>query len=160
MLGKQRCDGINKESVNYYINGQDKFPESEVFQNGFHYDQLGLALDVDLNVERPMYENSKDTQLAGLATRTNPLMGTMKPLGVDLRNGNAGIVGGGTQIGDYPILVKYAREPVADLETSNSPDIMGNKGDDGAMNINFYVLASRRAVITSGINRNDVVVSY
>jgi len=160
LLGKQRCDGINKESVNYYINGQDKFPESEVFQNGFHYDQLGLALDVDLNVERPMFENSKDTQFAGLATRTNPLMGTMKPLGVDLRNGNPGIVGGGTSIGDYPILVKYAREPIADLDTSNSPDVMGTKGDDGAMNVNFYVLASRRAVITSGINRNDVVVSY
>ena len=161
LLGKQRCDGVNKEAVNYYVNGQDMFPETEVFHNGFHYDQLSNALDTDLNVERPMYENSKDIQFAGLGSRTNPLMGTMKPLGVDLRNGNPSIVGGGTQIGDYPILVKYAREPVADVETGNdASNEPGTKGDIGAMDMNFYVLASRRAVITSGISKNDVVVSY
>ena len=161
LLGKQRCDGINKEAVNYYVNGRDLLPESEVFQNGFHYDQLGLALDTDLNVERPMFENSKDTQFAGLASRTNPLMGTYKPLGVDLRNGNGGVVGGGTNIGDYPILVKYAREPVADVDTGNDASNQpGTKGDGGPMDMNFYVLASRRAVITSGITKNDVVVSY
>jgi hypothetical protein len=161
LLGPQRCDGVNEESINWYVNGQDVFPESELFHNGFHYDQLAMALDMDLQVERPMFMNSLDGQYAGLTSPANPLSGTYKPLGLDLRNGTGQILGGGTLIGNYPIICKYSRNAVTPQATvtGENPTI-GFRGDAGAMNIDFYVMASRRAIIKSGMKGNDVMVTY
>jgi hypothetical protein len=160
LLGEQRCDGVNEESINWYVNGQDVFPESELFHNGFHYDQLAMALDMDLQVERPMFMNSLDTQYAGLTSPANPLSGTYKPLGLDLRNGTGQILGGGTLIGNYPIICKYSRNAITALASLNDPVKIGFRGDDGAMNVDFYVMASRRAIIKSGMKGNDVMVTY
>lgn len=161
LLGSQRCDGVNEESVNWYINGQDVFPESELFHNGFHFDQLAMALDMDLQVERPMFMNSLDSQFAGLTSPANPLSGTYKPLGLDLRNGTGQILGGGTLIGNYPIICKYSRNAITAQPTSAGENAtIGFRGDAGAMNIDFYVMASRRAIIKSGMKGNDVMITY
>lgn len=161
LLGPQRCDGVNEESINWYINGQDVFPESELFHNGFHFDQLAMALDMDLQVERPMFMNSLDSQFSGLTSPANPLSGTYKPLGLDLRNGNGQILGGGTLIGNYPIICKYSRNSIMPLSSQGGDNAtIGFKGDVGAMNVDFYVMASRRAIIKSGMKGNDVMVTY
>lgn len=160
LLNNQRIDGVNTESVNWYINGRDIYPESDVLHNLYLYDQMSEALGQDLSVERPMYDNSLDSQHSSLASPTNPLGGTYKPLGLDLRNGNPSILGGGTMVGNFPILCKYGRIPVSKTARSTGPDVAGFKQDMNAMNVNFYIMASRRAVITSGIKRNDVAVSY
>jgi hypothetical protein len=115
---------------------------------------------MDLQVERPMFMNSLDTQYAGLTSPGNPLSGTYKPLGLDLRNGTGQILGGGTLIGNYPIICKYSRNAITALPSLNEPVKIGFRGDDGAMNVDFYVMASRRAIIKSGMKGNDVMVTY
>lgn len=150
LLG-QRCDGVNNESINFNINGEDEY-EYSLNHSGFQYDELSYALGKDLEVERPMFFNDDNTEYSYLASSTNPLQGTYKPLGISLRNGNPGIMGAGRVIGKYPIVVKYKR-------TGHNNTTQLNKTNQ-AMNINFHVMATRRAVIQSGAKGNDVRVSY
>lgn len=161
LLNEQRIDGVNTESINWYINGKDLYPESEVNSNAILYDHVNSALDRDLDVERPMFMNALDTQFAAMTSPNNPFNGTYKPLAVDLRNGNPGILGAGTLIGNYPIVCKYSRIPTAAVARATGPPaIAGFRKDLGAMDVNFYVMASRRAVIKQGVKGNDVQVTY
>jgi hypothetical protein len=150
LLG-QRCDSVNNESINFNINGEDEY-EYALNHDGFLYDELSYALGKDLEVERPMFFNDDNTEHVYLASSTNPLQGTYKPLGISLRNGNPGIMGAGRVIGKYPIVVKYTR-------TGHDNTIRLNKTNE-AMNVNFHVMATRRAVIQSGVKGNDVRVTY
>jgi len=154
MLGG-RCEAPNKETINWNINGLDEYPEDLEYP-AQHYDELSKALDMDLDVERPMFYTDDNTEWSGLAGKTNPLAGTYKPLGLDLRNGNPGIIGAGRMIGQYPINVKYSRTP-HDGSTGTNAKV---NDKTGAMDIDFFVMNSRKAVIRAGVKGNDVRVSY
>lgn len=153
LLLDYQCDGMNIESVNWNINGVDEFVES-LENPAWDYDNLAMALNTYPSVERPMYFSDETTEFCVLAKDTNPLHSTYKPLGLDLRNGQPGIVGGGRLIGNYPIVCRYTRTP-------HAPDDAINHRDTRlAQNIDFFVMCSRRATITSGMKGNDVRVSY
>ena len=156
MLGEQRCDGNAIESVNWNVNGQDLYPQT-LENPSFQYDELSKALNRDLDVERPMYWNDENAQWGCSSGFHSNLNGTYKPLGVDLRNGEPTIVGGGTMIGQYPIVCKYSRTPV-DSTTGDNAFIY--KNTIYAQDVDFHVMASRRCVVKSGVKGNDVVVSY
>lgn len=157
MLLEQRVDGMPLEAIQWNINGDDEYPEfKENF--GSHYDAVAEALGTDLDVERPMFFCDVNTEWAQLAGATNPLLGTYKPLAIDLRNGNPGILGAGRRIGNYPIICKYKRRPHGAVAlAANQPQF---NDTTGAMNVDFYAKCSRRAVITAGAKGNNVVVSY
>jgi hypothetical protein len=152
MLLESRCDGMNNESINWEVNGRDEYTE-DVSNPAIHYDFLTQTLDADLDVERPMFMSDENTLSSALAGFQNPLQATYKPMGLDLRNGNGGILGGGRVIGQYPIVCKYSRTPMAAIANRAN-------ATTGAMSVDFYVMATRRAVIKSGIKGNNVVVSY
>ena len=157
LLLEQRVDGMPLESIQWNINGADEYPEfKENF--GSHYDEVCEALGTDLDVERPMYFCDVNTEWSQLAGATNPLLGTYKPLAIDLTNGNPGIMGAGRRIGNYPIICKYKRRPhEAVALAANQPQF---NNTTGAMTLDFYAKCSRRAVITAGTKGNNVVVSY
>ena len=157
MLLEQRVDGMPLESIQWNVNGADEYPE---FKDNFasHYDEVSECLNTDLDVERPMFFCDINAEWAQLAGATNPLLGTYKPLAIDLRNGNPGIIGAGRKIGNYPIICKYKRRPhQAAVVGANNPIL---NDVTGAMTVDFYAKCSRRAVITAGTKGNNVVVSY
>jgi hypothetical protein len=124
------------------------------------YKQLKYALDTYLDVERPMYYTDDNTEASLLAGKYNPLQGTYKPLALDLRNGNPGIVGAGTLIGEYPINVKYSRVPHDNLNPDESESTIFND-KTGAMNIDMFAVCSKRCVIKTN-NKGGMLgnVSY
>lgn len=157
MLLEQRVDGMPIEAIQWNINGADEYPEfKENF--GSHYDAVADALGTDLDVERPMFFCDVNTEWSQLASAYNPLLGTYKPLAIDLRNGNPGILGAGRRIGNYPIICKYKRRPHGAVALAAGNPAFNDT--TGAMNIDFYAKCSRRAVITAGAKGNNVVVSY
>ena len=77
----------------------------------------------------------------------------MKPLGLSLRNGEPVIVGGGRQIGNYPIIWKWKR----DCHTA----ILGNHPiDNQTIKCNYFCEVSRVANILNTGKGMSVVVSY
>lgn len=157
LLLEQRCDGMPLESIQWNVNGADEYPE---FKDNFasHYDGLSMALGTDLDMERPMYFCDVNTEWSQLAGATNPLLGTYKPLALDLRNGNPGVLGAGRKIGNYPIICKYKRRPHGAVAIgANQPQL---NDTTGAMTLDFYAKCSRRATITAGPKGYNVVVSY
>ena len=152
MMLESRCDGMNNESINWEVNGRDEYTE-DVSNPAIHYDFLTQALDADIDVERPMFMSDENTLSSALAGFQNPLQATYKPLAIDMRNGNPGILGAGTTIGQYPIVCKYSRTPMNAIASRAN-------ATTGAMNVDFYVMATRRAVVKSGVKGNNVVVSY
>jgi hypothetical protein len=151
-----QCDGVNDESINWNVNGLDAYTEN-IVSPSMQYKQLKYALDTYLDVERPMYYTDDNTEASLLAGKYNPLQGTYKPLALDLRNGNPGIVGAGTLIGEYPINVKYSRVPHSNL---NSDESVSNIFNDktGAMNIDMFSLCSKRCVIKTN-NKGGMLVN-
>ena len=87
----------------------------------------------------------------------------MKPLCLDLDNGSAGYLGSGRQIGAYPIIWKYKRRPCG-----NTPSKATNAAADkyvvedlsGALNVDYFVYASRTANIQSTTGGTSVAVAY
>jgi len=157
LLLEQRSDAMPIESIQWNINGADEYPE-EKFNFASHYDAVSQALKTDLDVERPMFFGDVNTEYSALASATNPLLGTYKPLAIDLTNGNAGIIGAGRRIGSYPIVCRYKRKPHEAVGLgANQPQL---NDSTGAMTLDFYVKCSRTAVITAGPKGNNVVVSY
>ena len=151
MMLNSRCDGMNNESINWEVNGRDLYTEN-VSNPAIHYDFVTQTLDNDLDVERPMFMSDENTLSSCLSGFQNPLQATYKPMCVDMRTG-PGIIGSGTMIGNYPIVCKYSRTPM---------DPIPNVANDttGAMSVDFFVSATRRAVVRSGVKGNSVVVSY
>jgi hypothetical protein len=148
-----QCDGINDESINWNVNGLDIYTE-DISSPSIQYKHLKYALDTYLDVERPMYFTDDNTEASLLAGRYNPLQGTYKPLALDLRNGNPGIVGAGTLIGNYPINVRYSRRP-----HEANPTVFNDKR--GAMNVDLFSMCTKQCVIKTNAKGGMLVnISY
>ena len=163
-----KCDGINQEEYNVNIDGVDVFQEFK-FSPSSQYDELSYCLGGDFQVPRPVYFNDENTIMSRLADNNGGLLGRNKPLCLDLANGVASVVGGGRQIGSYPIIWKYKRRPCG---ATTSLFDNGNAGQTGAgggdivedlsvgLNVDYFVYCSRTANIVSSPSGTQVMVSY
>lgn len=147
-----RVDGQPQEEYNVNIDGVDVFQEFK-FSPASQYDETSNCLGADLKVDRPLYFNDDNSLYLGLGSYGGGYCGNYKPLCLDLRNGEPGILGGGRQIGAYPIIWKYKRK--AEAAVANFHPAL-----NGAMNVDYYVLVSKTAVINTTPKGTDVVVSY
>jgi hypothetical protein len=164
LLLDMRCDAVNREEYNVTVNGIDEFPEYKK-SPASHYDELTMALGADLDVERPMYYMDDNTIYSGLASSYNPLLGTYKPLGLDLQNGNMGVVGAGRVIGDYPIVWKYKRTcKSAVVKSANAdavPGVAGMPDTTLPMSIEFFCNVAKRAIVQkTAKGGNNILVEY
>lgn len=163
LLLDMRCDGVQKEEYNITVNGIDEFPEYKKNPSS-HYDELAMALGADLDLERPMYYCDDNTVYSGLASAYNPLLGTYKPLALDLQNGNMGVIGSGRVIGDYPIVWKYKRtgkQAVARALNAAGTGIPGVPDTTLSMGVEFFCNVAKRAIIQkTAKGGNNVIVAY
>tara|TARA_R110000803_G_scaffold11944_3_gene35217 strand:+ start:185 stop:1726 length:1542 start_codon:yes stop_codon:yes gene_type:complete len=149
---KQSSQGYGMEEYNVNIDGRDEF-DHFVYSPIAQYNELSNCLGSDFKVVRPQYCNDDNTAQSELATVYGGLLGTMKPLGLSLRNGEPLVVGGGRQIGNYPIIWKWKRVPHA---TASGNSVK----DDEAIKCNYFCELSRVANIMNTGKGMNVVVSY
>lgn len=127
LLG-QRADGVSIESFNYVVNGIETYPNP--YSNPLSlYNQLSYVIKRDLQVPKPLYVNDPNTQFSILSPPESGISGKYKPTGLDLQNGNQGVQGAGTMIGNYPIIVRYVRKPHGQITKT----IDGNAGTKVAL---------------------------
>jgi len=174
LLQELRCDGMNQEVYNVNIDGVDYFQEDK-FAPSSQYDETSNCLTTDLKVDRPMYFNDENTIFCRQAESFDGLLGKYKPLCVDLSNGMPSILGGGRQIGAYPIIWKYERRPCsahtcpsAGAGQAGAIAEGGNSGNgsyyienlSGALEVDYFMMVSRTANIKSSPVGTSVMVSY
>ena len=152
LMGAQKCQGFSREEYNCNIDGRDEFDHS-VFHPVSQYNEVSEVLGKDLQVARAMYCCDENTQASNLSPLSTGLLGTMKPLALSLRNGNSGIVGGGRQVGNYPIVWKWRRD-------CHDNRINSNPQDDFPVKCNYFVELSRVANVLDTGKGTSVVVSY
>ncbi len=105
---------------------------------------------------KPLYVSDASAEYGLATTPESGLKGKYKVLALDLRNGNLGIRGAGTSIGQYPIVVRYTRTP-HDKISNGALDIKGDgaqavniaEDDKGVMDVQYYVGTTRIANIKS-----------
>ena len=167
ILRQMRCDGMNQESYNLNIDGVDYFQEDKDMPNS-QYDETSNCLGTDLKVVRPMYYNDENTLYTRQAEIADGLSGKYKPLCVDLSNGVPTILGGGRQIGAYPLIMKYERRPCGE-HLNQTANVVAADNDNnnaialdlsGALEVDYFMLVSRTANIRSTPMGTSVVVSY
>ena len=151
-LGKQRIDGMNQEEYNVNIDGVDIFQDWK-FSPASQYDETSNCLGGDLKLDRPFYFNDDNTIYSGLSPSVAGILGQYKPLCLDLTNGTGAIVGGGRVVGAYPIIWKYRRKPTGTI--ANKMNAINT-----SLNVNYYALVSKTAIITSTPKGTNVMVSY
>jgi len=152
LMGKQGCRGFSREEYNCNIDGRDEF-DHFVYNPVSQYNEMSAVLGKDLQVSRPMYCNDEQLYSSQLATTSSGLQGTMKPLGLSLRNGEPLVVGGGRQIGNYPIIWKWKR-------TTHSAKNSIQPRDDYPVKVNYFCEVSRVANIMATDKGTNVIVSY
>lgn len=148
----QGCLGYGKEEYNVNIDGRDEF-DHKVYNPISQYNELSNALGSDFQVSRPQYVNDSTASASELTTLAGGLRGTMKPLALGLRNGEPLVVGGGRQMGNYPIIWKWQRE-------CNNAVQFTNPRDDHPIKVNYFCELSRVANILSTDKGVSVQVSY
>ena len=151
-LGRQRIDGMNQEEYNVNIDGVDIFQDFK-FSPASQFDETANCLGDDIKLDRPFYFNDDNTIHSCLSPSVAGMLGQYKPLCLDLSNGTGQIVGGGRVIGAYPIIWKYRRKPTGTIASKMS-------AINGSMNVNYYVLVSKTAIITSTPKGTNVMISY
>lgn len=152
LFGAQACKGFSREEYNCNIDGVDLFDEKK-FNPVAQYNEMSVVLGKDLMVDRPLYICDDNTYQSDISMLENGAVGNFKPLGVSLRNGEPLIVGGGREIGNYPIIWKYQRECHNGV-LNNSPR------DDHAVKVNYFIEVSRVASIMATAKGMNVMVSY
>ena len=155
-----KCNAMNQESYNVTIDGVDVFQEDK-YSPASQYDETTNCLGGDLAVERPIYYMDENTIFSRLADKESGLLGTYKPLCLDLRNGEPMIMGGGRQIGAYPIIWKYSRKPTgnfANPAAGAATNIINAQND--SIDVDYFLLVSRVANIKSTPQGTSVMVSY
>ena len=163
LLQAQSIDGVDEEEYNCEVNGLDIFPQF-VYNNASQYNQMSMVLDGDLIVPRTMFYNDPNAERQRLAPLEDGLMANWKPLGVDLRNGNGVIVGGGTTImSGSPLIWKYKRKPRIN-GSGDASDATANalgKAIDyrGEMDVDYYITHSRVVVVRKMSKGTSVMVS-
>lgn len=148
----QKCQGFSREEYNVNVNGVDAF-DHFVYNPVSQYNEMKAVLGQDLAVCRPQYICDENTCASQLATLESGLLGTMKPLGLSLRNGEPLVVGGGRLIGNYPIIWKWKRQ-CHNASANNQPR------DDHTIKCNYFCEVSRVANIMNTGKGMNVVVSY
>ena len=163
VLQGQSIDGCDEEEYNVEVNGLDIYP-SYIYNNASQYNQMSLVLDNDLIVPRTMYFTDPNTERQRLAPLEDGLTGNYKPLGCDLRNGNAVMVGGGTVIqSGSPLIFKYKRKPRMNGSgdgTNGANNALGRAIDyRGEMDIDYYITHARVVVVKKLDKGTSVMVS-
>ncbi len=158
------CDGMNQEEYNVNIDGVDVFQEAK-WNPSSQYDEATNCLNGDLQIPRIAYFNDENTVMNRLGDTLGGVLGKQKPLCLDLKNGNAGVVGAGRSIGAYPIIWKYSRKPCSGIAAfnTNSPAVADGSilhDRKGAMNVDYFVYCSRTANIQSTPQGTSVMVAY
>ena len=153
ILQGQSIDGVDEEEYNVEVNGLDVFPQF-IYNNASQYDKMSNVLDGDMIVPRPMYFTDPNSVQQRLAPITEGLIANYKPLGVDLRNGNDAIVGGGTVINSgSPLIFKYKRKPKANSYQGNDIDMRKE------MDVDYYITHARVVVVKKLPKGTQVMVS-
>ena len=153
ILQGQSIDGIDEEEYNVEVNGLDVFPQF-IYNNASQYDKMSNVLDGDMIVPRPMYFSDPNTVQQRLTPITEGIHSNYKPLGVDLRNGNDAIVGGGTIINSgSPLIFKYKRKPKSNSYHGNDIDCRGE------MDVDYYITHARVVVVKKLPKGTQVMVS-
>lgn len=147
-----RCDAQPQEEYNVNIDGIDVFQEHK-YSPASQYDETTNCLGSDLKVDRPLYFADDNSLYYSLGSYSGGYCGNYKPLCLDLTNGQQQIMGGGRNIGAYPVIWKYKRKSGAAV-ANLSPAL------NTAMNVDFYILVTKTAVIQSTPKGTNVVVSY
>ena len=163
ILQSQSIDGIDEEEYNCEVNGLDIFPQF-VVNNASQYNQMSLVLDGDLIVPRTMYYTDPNAQHQRLSALNDGLMSNYKPLGVDLRNGNGGVVGGGTTImSGSPLIWKYKRKPRMNGSGDGTVSAENAKGHAidyrREMDVSYYITHSRVVIVKKLAKGTSVMVS-
>ena len=153
MFGKyQKCQGFAYEEYNCNIDGRDEF-DHFVYHPVSQYNELTAVLGKDWDVTRAQYCCDDNTAESYLSPLDNGLMGTQKPLGLSLRNGEPVVVGGGRQIGNYPVIWKWKRDV--------TPAVKGNCAKSKfPVKVNYFCEVSRVANILNSGKGMNVIVSY
>jgi len=153
ILQGQSIDGIDEEEYNVEVNGLDVFPQF-IYNNASQYDKMSNVLDGDMIVPRPMYFTDPNSVQQRLAPINEGLIANYKPLGVDLRNGNDAIVGGGTIINSgSPLIFKYKRKPKSNSYQGNDIDMRKE------MDVDYYITHARVVVVKKLPKGTQVMVS-
>jgi len=153
ILQGQAIDGVDEEEYNVEVNGLDVFPQF-IYNNASQYDKMSNVLDGDMIVPRPMYFTDPNSVQQRLTPITEGLSSNYKPLGVDLRNGNDAIVGGGTIINSgSPLIFKYKRKPKSNSYQGNDIDMRRE------MDVDYYITHARVVVVKKLPKGTQVMVS-
>ena len=139
----QRADSSSIESYQVNCNGVDLFNFGFLHNPVEHYNQMSYVLGRDIQVISPYYVADVNIEASMISPPPQGILGKYKPLGIDMRNGEPTIRGGGRMIGDYPVRWIYQRTPHAqvDSDIADTPQI--GQDDTSGANVNFFVGTTR-----------------
>ena len=99
----QRADSSSIEEYQVNINGVDAYNFGILHNPVEHYNQMSYVLGRDIQVISPYYVADVNIEASMISPPAQGILGKYKPLGIDMRNGEPTIRGGGRMIGDYPV---------------------------------------------------------
>ena len=139
----QRADSSSIESYQCNINGVDSFNFGFLHNPVEHYNQMSYVLGRDIQVISPYYVADVNIEASMISPPPQGILGKYKPLGIDLRNGEPTIRGGGRMIGDYPVRWIYRRTPHAQVNSDIAGTPQIGQDDTSGANVNFFVGTTR-----------------
>ncbi|MGI9555875.1 MAG: hypothetical protein ACR2M9_03360 [Cyanophyceae cyanobacterium] len=143
LLSGQISDGMPQEKFQVEVNGIPQYPFFKSHKSSQH-DQMEYAAGDTVKMERPFFYTDKNDIVSELTPKTSGLQGTYSPLAISLRSGVPAVLGGGTTIGQYPILWRYRRTP----EDQASPFVLQND-TTGSMDLLFIAKVSTMTTVES-----------
>jgi len=139
----QRSDSVSIEEYQVNVNGVDAYNFGFVFNPVEQYNQLSYVLGRDCQVISPYYVADTNTEASMISPPPQGILGKYKVFGLDLRNGEPSIRGGGKVIGDYPIRWIYKRTPHAQVDSTMADTPQMGQADNSGLNIDFFVGTTR-----------------
>jgi hypothetical protein len=143
LLGGQISDGMPQEKYQVEVNGLPQYPFFKEHKASQH-DQMEYSAGDTVKMERPFYFTDKNDINSELTPKTSGLQGTYSPLAISLRSGVPAVMGGGTTIGQYPVLWRYRRTP----ENQGSGLTLQND-TTGSMDLLFIAKVSSMTTVKS-----------
>jgi len=144
VLLAQKANGISLENINYNINGVDIYNAGPVSNPVELYNNMSYVLGRDLQVVKPLYVNDPNTEGAMITSPHDGLQGKYKPLGLDLRNGEPTVRGGGRVLGNYPVRVIYERRPHGAVTASTLEDTpVIATAENGVLDVQYFCAVTR-----------------
>ena len=148
LLG-QRCDSCSIEEYQVNVNGIDMYNFGFIFNPVEQYNQLGYVLGRDVQVVSPFYVADTNVEASMISPPPQGILGKYKPLGLDLRNGEPVIRGGGRVIGEYPIRWIYKRKPHGQVNSTIAETPQIGQAEESGYNLNFFVGVTRLVKVVS-----------